>query len=349
MKNKFEERKTKLRTVMDRQGLDALLFYANSLDSRYTKWIAGAQALAFHYFLITRDSSKFLEISYLAPELQLVTNEEVVELDDDGETSKQLTPILTEFKRIGIVGDAPFVHLKELDLTKLTDITEEVDQLMLCKTNDELSQINAAAKVLEHTFELVNKNLKPGNTTKELAKLIADYLLTNADALAFPISIATSKHLNESTIATPDDTVIQSSDMLCIDIGCIKSGFYSDATRMFFINNVDAEKRYKELKSINEEVISDIKAGITLGEIVKLYKVKLKNAKLPPTLELQDLGHSIGYGLHEYPNFYKVSQNEFELRAGMVITLEPEIVFTNYRLRVENMVEITIDNAVQLV
>jgi len=76
-----------------------------------------------------------------------------------------------------------------------------------------------------------------------------------------------------------------------------------------------------------------------LKEIAKLYKEELKREKLPEeTLEIEDLGHSIGFYVHEHPMFYSSEQENIKLEENMIITLEPEIKFSEYRLRIEDMI-----------
>ena len=56
------------------------------------------------------------------------------------------------------------------------------------------------------------------------------------------------------------------------------------------------------------------------------------------TLAVGDLGHSIGFEVHEFPFLYRKEYDKYAIVDRMVFTLEPEIVFPRYRLRVEDMI-----------
>lgn len=349
MSKLFKQRKNELHKLLADKRLDLILMYSTSLDSRYSKWIAGVTAPAFHYYFIDSNKTGFCEVNYFAAELRSKTDEEVIELEDNT-IGAQLQNLFNNYSSIGIVGEVPYTHLIELQKNaQIIDVTAEIDQLLLIKSADEIIQIKAAATVLKNVFAEANKLLRPNISTKEISLSINTHLRANADELAFSTSVATSKHLPESTIATPDNTLIKLQDSICIDMGVIKDGFYADATRMFFIGNKEQENSYNKLVEVNNEVIRWIVAGRTLKELVDKYKIELKKAGLPLTLEKTELGHAIGFGLHEYPNFYKDNLENFVLQDSMVITLEPEIVFTEYRIRVENMVLIKNENSEILV
>ena len=58
------------------------------------------------------------------------------------------------------------------------------------------------------------------------------------------------------------------------------------------------------------------------------------------TLVSADLGHGIGFSLHEYPLFVRPETDSVALCDGMVLTLEPEVFHRGHWLRVEHMIAI---------
>ncbi|MEP7103094.1 MAG: M24 family metallopeptidase [Candidatus Dojkabacteria bacterium] len=339
MKDNYKKRKEFLKTLIEVNSLDVILLYSHNLDSRYSKWIAGVTAQSFHYYFITRSKSGFFEISYLADELRTLADEEVIDIEDS-DIEDQMSELLKTYKNIGFVGEMPYLHISKLKEKVFVNLTSEVDVQLLSKSDLEISKIKESEDIVNKTFELIKSNIKPGITTEYLATVIEKFFLERNVVNAFAVSIATSQHLRQSTIATPDKTKISKEDFLCIDIGVKKNGYYSDRTMMFFLEDNDIKRAYQVLTRINREVTAIVKPGITLGEIVDQYNQKLKNEDLNNELDVSNLGHSIGFGLHEYPNFYKEKQKGLVLEKNTVITLEPEVTFQGFKLRVEDMVYI---------
>src|SRR3989338_1414680 len=102
------------------------------------------------------------------------------------------------------------------------------------KSENELSRISEAGKVVRLVLEELKHTARPGVTTAELGKK-AEEIIKKSDARSafqgyrgFPGVICTS--LNEQVVhGIPGKARISSGDILSIDVGVEKDGYYADS------------------------------------------------------------------------------------------------------------------------
>ncbi|MEK6877975.1 MAG: M24 family metallopeptidase [Nanoarchaeota archaeon] len=226
--------------------------------------------------------------------------------------------------------------MKKLSLVNLNN---EVNNFINVKSEGEIKKIRELAGFTIGCFKSMKLFINSGKTQKEIASFLKQSFLRKGDGLAFPICVTSGLELKETTASFPSDEKILNKDAIAIDAGITKDGYYSDCTRMYFLNFPEAEQNYNKLVRAHLRSIKKIKAGIFVKDVIKIYEEELENEGLPyETLEIEDLGHSIGFALHEVPLLCQKEYLNFKLKEGMIITLEPEIKFEKYRLRVEDMV-----------
>ena len=332
-------RKESLREDLIKRDIDLLLVYSNSEDFGLDLALNNLKPILFHYYFIDKNGKEgFLEIDYLVDDLKKHFEGEVIAFDESSPKDK-IYALLQKYNRVAIAGNAPWYHLINLN-KELVDFNQEINEVLKKKEISEIKKIAKIAKITNQILKKAEKNIKTGVTQKKIEILLKEEFLKVADKLAFPICITSGEDLKNTTATLPSDKKILKKDIVCIDAGIVKDGFYSDCTRMFFVNNPLAKKDYQRLLSAHFNAIKKIKEGVSLGELVNIYKQELDVQGLPlETLETRDLGHSIGFRLHEEPIFFKQGQNE-NLKENMVITLEPEITVNGYKLRVEDMISI---------
>ncbi len=320
---------------MKEKKLDAVLVYSDSKNFSFGMALSGIRPALFHYYVLTPKEEYFLEISYLIENLPKKFKS--ISIDEEL-TAENFSKILEKYSRVGLIGDAPWKHLSGVT-SKITDITKEAEGILSIKNTEEINKIRDSAKQVFSCLDNLKILEFKDRSQMELQDYLRTQFLKNSDSLAFPICITSGDDIKTTTASFPSGKKIEEKDIIAIDAGVIKNGFYSDCTRMYFINNSEPEQNYKNLCKAHYNVIKQLKIGITLKEVLDLYKKELKKENLPTeTLEIQDLGHSIGFYLHEAPIFYKPEHKNFQLKENMIITLEPEISFGDYRLRVEDMI-----------
>ena len=116
------------------------------------------------------------------------------------------------------------------------------------KTSTELDAMRAAGLVVAKALELMAAAVRPGISTGELDE-IAEQTIRDAGAIpsfkgyhGFPATICAS--VNEQVVhAIPGDTVLREGDIVSIDVGARKNGYYGDAARTFPVGAIDDEAR----------------------------------------------------------------------------------------------------------
>jgi Xaa-Pro aminopeptidase len=120
-----------------------------------------------------------------------------------------------------------------------------------------------------------------------------------------------------------------------VDLGSVLNGYHMDETRMFAIGSMPdkALKACRAAIQIHDSVLEKVKPGITAGELflhAESLAESLGYAEFflgPPGSKVSFIGHGIGLELIEQPVIAR--GRDEQLMPGMVIALEPKMVFRN--------------------
>ncbi len=120
-----------------------------------------------------------------------------------------------------------------------------------------------------------------------------------------------------------------------VDLGTVKNGYHMDETRMFAIGSMP-EKAYRASRAaieIHDALIGRAKPGVTAGELFEeasrlAARLGFRDVFLgPPGHQVSFIGHGIGLELVEPPLLAR--GRETRLEAGMLLALEPKLVYEN--------------------
>lgn len=332
-----QQRLQRVRDLLSRHALDAVLLFGTRKDSSYLQWVFGVRPRVFTYCCVTQDAVVFLEIDYNIRSLRALTDHPIEATAEDT-VVHDLAGFLKPFSRIGLIGPSPFSHLGACK-KDIVVLDHEADEWLIEKSDDEVRGILESATSLKEVFALASAIIKPGTSEGEVAQQLRLLLLERGEELAFPITVLSGDSLRETTAGTPTDRRFADDDLICVDMGLLKNGFASDCTRFFFLGNHEAKEPYAALVQAHHATIASLSSGMPIRDVVQRYKDALKSHGLPAeSLVVADLGHSIGYNVHEYPFLYREDHDRYSLIDNMVCALEPEIVFPEFRLRIEDMV-----------
>lgn len=334
------DRKSNLRELLKRKKLDIILVYSSSYDGAFNLALNQFTPALFNYYYITLNEEGLLEIDYLMEETKSKFHGKILPLRESS-ISEDITAFLKKYNNVGVIGNAPFWHLQKVD-KKIEDLNDDAKKILIEKTPKEIEEIKKAANLISKHLDLLKPHISPGKTQEEIIAFLRKSLTDYIGGFSFLPSLTSGEDIKNTTVSMPSNKKILDKDIIIIDAGVILRGFSSDCTRMYFINYPEAEENYLKLIQAHKEVISSLKPGIYLKEISEMYKKELQKVGLPAeTLEIKDLGHSIGFKVHEEPIFYLPQQKDEKLVKNMIITLEPEIKLKDYKLRVEDMILIT--------
>lgn len=200
------------------------------------------------------------------------------------------------------------------------------------KTLDELRIMRESALLVSKTLGMLAKEIKPGVTTLHLDKLAYEFIKDN-DAepgflglYNFPNSLCISPN-NEVVHGIPNKKPLEEGDIISVDCGVYKNGFYGDHAYSFEVGEVKPEIK-KLLKITKESLYKGIEQcirGKRVGDISYAIQTYCEKEGYGVVREL--VGHGVGRKMHEdpqVPNYGRRGSGKV-LKDGIVLAIEPMI------------------------
>lgn len=200
------------------------------------------------------------------------------------------------------------------------------------KTEEEIELIRESSLLVGKTLAEVAKIIKPGITTLDLDKLAEEFIRDN-DAIPgflgmydFPNTLCTS--LNAAVVhGIPNNKPLKNGDIISVDCGVFKNGFYGDVAYTFEVGEVDdnIKKLLRITRECLEQAIEVAVAGNRIGDIGFAVQHHAESNGYGVVREL--VGHGLGKDLHEAPEVpnYGRKGTGLMLKEGLVIAIEPMI------------------------
>lgn len=200
------------------------------------------------------------------------------------------------------------------------------------KSEEEISGIRRAGEILALSFEKIEPYLKQKITTKEISHIIEDFILSHNARPAFkgyrgfPAPVCIS--VNEEVVhGIPNQRRLKDGDIVGIDIGVEKNGFFADAARTFGIEKIEPET--KKLLEVTEKAlylgIEAAKERNRVSDISHTIQSFVESSGFSIVEQLT--GHGVGLRLHEepmIPNFGPPHKGA-KLASGMTLAIEPMV------------------------
>ena len=211
------------------------------------------------------------------------------------------------------------------------------------KSKEEIAKIRESGRVNYQTHQHLKKLIKPGITTAYLNDE-ADKFIRKHDCIpgfldfqGFPGSICVS--VNEEVVhGIPGKRTLNEGDIVKIDIGVIKDGYYSDSAWTYPVGKINKKKQ--DIITRTEKALfiglKEVKDGAHVHNIGARISEYAKKYKYGVIREL--VGHGVGKELHELPdvpNFGKYGTG-IKLKTGMVIAVEPMINAGSREIRIKD-------------
>lgn len=204
--------------------------------------------------------------------------------------------------------------------------------MIYIRSQEEVDKIGESNRIVFETLQVLAKAIKPGVTTKALNILAENYIHSQEAEPAFkgyngfPASICAS--IDEQVVhGIPSSRELKEGEIIGIDVGVLKNGYYGDAAYTYAIGEVDDHKQ--KLMKVTEESlyigIEKAKAGNHLSDISNAIQVYVESHGFSVVRTL--VGHGIGTNLHEapeVPNFGEPGRGP-ELKPGMCLAIEPMV------------------------
>jgi len=204
--------------------------------------------------------------------------------------------------------------------------------MVLTKTEEEIQIIKESSLLVGKTLAEVAKVIAPGVKTIKLDSIAEEFIRDNGAVPGFkgyggfPASLCIS--INDEVVhGIPGERELVDGDIVSVDCGVKKNGYFGDSAYTFAIGEVDEEvlllmERTKEALYLG---IESAVAGKRVGDIGYAVQSFVEGFGYGVVRDL--VGHGLGKKLHEkpeVPNFGRRGHGK-ELKEGMVLAIEPMI------------------------
>ena len=347
-KQQFEARRDKLRSLMHKAQLSALVvtldanrFYLSGFELHDAQVNESSGCL-----VITDDGQDWLctDGRYLDAARRLWNEDHVFIYR--GSAMDQINGLLKE-KISGTIGfEARNISLAEYEsLAKDLPMQRAdgmVESLRLIKEPEEISRMERSCALNHKLMQCLPEALLPGRTEAQIAWDIEQFFRNNgAEELAFSCIVAVDGNA-ALPHAEPGETRIHDNCCVLVDVGCRVERYCSDQTRTFWVGDRPDPNFASDLEAVKEaqaRAIETIKPGASIADVYKAARSYL-DQRLLGDLFTHGLGHGIGLQTHESPSLGSTGTGL--LQPGMVVTVEPGVYRSGrYGIRWEYMVLVT--------
>tara|TARA_Y100001960_G_C14612227_1_gene796363 strand:- start:365 stop:1123 length:759 start_codon:yes stop_codon:yes gene_type:complete len=200
------------------------------------------------------------------------------------------------------------------------------------RSNREIEHISESAQIVADTLDMLTEKVESGISLMELDTL-AEEFIRSRDAvpafkgyMGFPATLCISVD-DEVVHGIPSNKILNNGQIVGIDCGALKNGYYGDSARTFPVGDIsDQDKKLIEVTQealylgINEAVPGNYVSDI--GHAIQKF-VEPKGYSIVREL----VGHGIGTNLHEDPQVpnYGDPGMGVKLKEGMCLAIEPMI------------------------
>jgi len=208
------------------------------------------------------------------------------------------------------------------------------------KTREEIELIRESALIVSKTLGEIAKAIKPGVTTLQLDKIAEEFIRDHGaipgflGLYDFPNTLCMSP--NEQVVhGIPNKEPLQEGDIISVDCGALKNGFYGDHAYTFAIGEINEETK-KLLRVTKESLyvgIGEFRVGNRVGDVG--FAIQNYTEKHGYGVVRELVGHGLGKEMHEdpeMPNYGRRGRGK-KFIEGMVVAIEPMINLGTHRIK----------------
>ena len=200
------------------------------------------------------------------------------------------------------------------------------------KTEEEIELLRESSLLVGKTLAEVAKRLAPGVETIVLDNIAETFIRDHGAEPGFkgyngfPFTLCIS--VNEQVVhGFPGHRPLLEGDIVSIDCGVLKNGFYGDSAYTFAVGEISEEVRLL-IERTKESLYKAIEAAVDgkrVGDIG--YAVQSHVEQYGYSVVRDLVGHGLGRNLHEKPEVPNYGRRGTgpKLQEGMVLAIEPMV------------------------
>ena len=208
--------------------------------------------------------------------------------------------------------------------------------MIYLKSENEILKMRESAQLVSQTLAQVGKHIEPGVQTGKLDQIAEDYIKQHNARPAFkgygspknPFPGTLCISVNEEVVhGIPGKRTLKEGDIVSIDCGVEKDGYFGDHAYTFAVGECDDETMHL-LRTTLESLYIGIEQAVhgnRIGDIGNSIQTHCEREGFGVVRDL--VGHGLGRSLHEdpsVPNYGRKGRGE-RLRSGMTLAIEPMI------------------------
>jgi methionyl aminopeptidase len=220
------------------------------------------------------------------------------------------------------------------------------------KNSTEIVYIKQACKIVGELLIYLGEIIKPGVSTIWLDSKAEEFITRRGAVPAFknykgfPASICAS--VNEEVIhGIPGKYRLKDGDILSVDVGVNKSGYFGDAATTFPVGQISDD--LKKLLGVTEESLyAGIRKAVNRNHVSDISRAIQEHVERNGfSIVREYVGHGVGKKLHEEPPIpnYKTPGRGPKLLSGMTLAIEPMVNMCGYEVltKTDNWTVVTKD------
>lgn len=205
--------------------------------------------------------------------------------------------------------------------------------MILIKTADEIELMRQSNLLVSKTLAEVGKHIRPGVSTEALDQIAEAFIRDHGAEPGFlgyqgyPKTLCTSVNSEVVHGIPSHKVVLREGDLISVDCGVIREGFYGDTAFSFEVGAV-SDKVRRLLTTTRESLFKGIEQAVEgkrIGDIGHAVQTHAEANGYSVVREM--VGHGLGRHMHEAPEVpnYGRRGSGPKLKKGMVICIEPMI------------------------
>jgi methionyl aminopeptidase len=216
--------------------------------------------------------------------------------------------------------------------------------MIYLKSESEIEKMRESTLIVSQTLGKIAQKIEPGVTTATLDRIAEDFIADQGGRPAFkgygpssnPFPATLCISVNEEVVhGIPSNRKLLEGDIVSVDCGVEKNGYFGDHAYTFIVGEVD-----DEVKKLLQTTLNSLHFGIEqaihgnkLGDIGHAIQSTCEQEGYGVVRDL--VGHGLGKSLHEDPSVpnYGRKGKGTRLRSGMTLAIEPMINMGTWKVK----------------
>ncbi len=222
---------------------------------------------------------------------------------------------------------ADFVKVRDnLERRVIVDARDLLRRVRAIKSENEIEKVRAACGIASTAFEALPGKIRAGMTERDICRSFKiDLIAGGADSAPYVMGASGPGSYND-IIMGPRDRILSNGDVLIIDTGATFDGYFCDFDRNYGFGSISDRTRraYETVYLATNAGFQAARPGVTTTDLWRaMWRVLESGGALGN--DVGRMGHGLGMELTEWPS--NMPGDDTPLEAGMVMTLEPGMVF----------------------